>query len=39
MEYVLEHVALFKRGLLERSHELTEKQLKKNVLKFVKEMK
>ncbi len=38
LNHVLEKVTLFKRGLLTRMHNQTEKQLKKNVLKFLGEI-
>ena len=36
MENVIKTERLFKRGLLTRTHGLTEKELKSNVLKFIK---
>ncbi len=39
LEKVIKGIKLFKRGLLERTYNLTEKELKKNVLLFLKDYK
>jgi hypothetical protein len=39
MENILKNVAIKNRGLLTRTHNLTDEQLKKNVLKFIEEFR